>query len=293
MRYEPRRIARHEMLRVRGLDHRVTRWGPDSDNPALLLHGWADSADSFQFIADEFAPEWPLAAIDWRGFGYSAWSDAGYWFPDYYADLDQLLDHLCPAGAARLVGHSMGGNIAMTYAGVRPARVRCVVNLEGLGLPRTEPAQAPAHLAKWLDQLREPAEFGDYADVDDLARRLMRRNPRLTQDRASFVASRWTMALPGGDRRLRADPAHRLVNPYLYRREEMEACWRNVVAPVLMVFGELSDLAARQGAEGDIEALRACIRDLRMEIMAGAGHMLHHEQPGALARLIEDFFATT
>lgn len=289
MSYEPRRPARHVMLPIRGLDHRVTRWGPDSDDPVLLLHGWADSADSFQFIADEMAADWPLAAIDWRGFGHSAWSPGGYWFPDYYGDLDYLLDRLCRGGAARLVGHSMGGNIAMTYAGMRPERVRGIVNLEGFGLPRTDPSQAPARLAKWLDQLRESPEFDDYADVEDLAKRLMRRNPRLTRERASFIASRWSKPLPGGGVRLRADPAHRLVNPYLYRREEMEACWRQVAAPVLMVFGEKSDLAARLGTEGGEESFRACIPHVRVEVLAGAGHMLHHEKPAAVARLIKDF----
>ncbi len=277
------------MLLIRGLECRVTRWGPDSDDPVLLLHGWADSADSFQFIADEIAPDWPLAAIDWRGFGHSAWDPGGYWFPDYYADLDHLLDQLCPAGAARLVGHSMGGNIAMTFAGIRAARVRGVVNLEGFGLPRTDPSQAPARHAKWLDQLREAPESGDYADVHDLAKRLMRRNPRLPPARASFIAGRWTMPLPGGGVRLRADPAHRLVNPYLYRREEMEACWRLVVAPVMMVFGEKSDLAARLGMEGSEAVFRACMPRVRVEVLAGAGHMLHHEEPAAVARLIEDF----
>ena len=292
MSYQPRRPARQEMLRIRGLKHRVLRWGPDSGEPVLMLHGWADSADSFQFIADEIAPQLPLAAIDWRGFGHSEWSQGGYWFPDYYADLEDLLDRLCPAGAARLVGHSMGGNIAMTYAGIRPARVKCLVNLEGFGLPRTEASQAPGRHEKWLDQLREAPEFNDYADAADLAHRLMKRNPRLTLDRASFIAECWTQPLAGKGVRLRADPAHRLVNPYLYRREEMEACWRQLKASVLMVFGGKSDLATRLGMEGGEAAFRACIPAVRVEILVNAGHMLHHEEPAAVARLIEDFLGS-
>ena len=292
MSYEPRRPARQEMLRIRGLEYRVLRWGPESGDPVLFLHGWADSADSFQFIADEIEPDWPLAAIDWRGFGYSEWNPGGYWFPDYYADLDQLLDQLCPAGAARLVGHSMGGNIAMTYAGIRPARVKSLVNLEGFGLPRTEPSEAPGRHAKWLDQLRESPEVSDYVDAGDLAARLMRRNPRLTQDRATFIANCWTKPLPGGGLRLRADPAHRLVNPYLYRREEMEACWRLVVAPVLLVFGGKSDHASRLGMEGGEAAFRACMPNVRVEVLAEVGHMLHHEEPAAVAQLIEDFLGS-
>ena len=138
-----RRLPRHETRTVRGLAHHVTRWGPESDDPVVLLHGWADTADTFQFLVDALEGDWPLVAFDWRGFGRSAWSGTDYWFPDYFADLDFLLDTLCPAGPARLVGHSMGGNIALLYAGIRPERVRSVVSLEGFGLPRSDAEDAP------------------------------------------------------------------------------------------------------------------------------------------------------
>jgi pimeloyl-ACP methyl ester carboxylesterase len=120
----------------------------------------------------------------------------------------------------------------------------------------------------------------------------MRRNPRLTQDRAAFIARCWTIPLHGGGVRLRADPAHRLVNPYLYRREEMEACWRQLTASVLMVFGGKSDLVTRLGMEGGETAFRHCIPNLRVEVLADAGHMLHHEEPAAIARFIEDFLGS-
>ncbi|MEX0734053.1 MAG: alpha/beta hydrolase [Steroidobacteraceae bacterium] len=289
MSYRPSRPGRHQTLPIRGLDHHLIRWGPDSDDPVLLLHGYADCAASFQFVADEIAPKLPLVAIDWRGFGRSERCAGGYWFPDYYADLERLIDVLCPRGPARVVGHSMGANVAMTYAGVRPARVRALVNLEGFGLPRTESSQAPARLEKWLDQLRQPVEFADYSDTADLAARIARRNPRLTPERAAYVAECWSAPLPGGGVRLLADPAHRLVNSYLYRREEMEACWRRIEARVLLVIGTESELIARLDAEDGVETFRRLIRDLRIERVAGAGHMLHHEEPRAVARLIETF----
>ncbi len=292
MAWQPRRPGRHETRRFRGLDHHLVWWGPDSDDPVLLLHGYADCAASFQFVADEIAPTLPLVAIDWRGFGLSARAPGGYWFPDYYADLEQFIDALCPRSPARIVGHSMGANVAMIYAGVRPARVRRLVNLEGFGLPDTEPHQAPARLGKWLDQLREAVEYGDYADVAELAARIVRRNPRLPAERAAFIAAAWSGPRDGGGVRLLADPAHRMVNPYLYRREEMQACWRQIEAPVLLVIGSGSDLLSRLGAEGGPEMFRPLIRDLTIEVVAGAGHMLHHEEPRAVARLIENFLGS-
>jgi pimeloyl-ACP methyl ester carboxylesterase len=290
MTYQPRRQPRHETREFRGLSHHLLRWGPDSDDPILFLHGYGDAAASFQFVADEIAAELPVAAIDWRGFGHTARSPAGcYWFPDYYADLEQFVAGLC-RGPARLVGHSMGANVAMIYAGARPERVRALVNLEGFGLARTTPDQAPARIAKWLDQLAEPAETGDYASLAELAERIRRRNPRLPAERAQFVAACWSAPAPGGGVRLLADPAHRLVNPILYRREEMEACLRRIAAPVLLVLGDRSELVARLGMEGGIETFRPLLQKLHVEVVAGAGHMLHHEEPRAVARLIEAFF---
>ena len=289
MSYRPIRPGRHATIPIRGLDHHLVRWGPDSDDPVLLLHGYADCAATFQFVADEIAPDLPLVALDFRGFGESARSPGGYWFPDYYADLEQMLDRLCPRGPARIVGHSMGANVAMIYAGVRPARVRALVNLEGFGLPRTQPSQAPARIEQWLDEIRAPAEFADYADTAELAARIMKRNPRLTAERAAYIAGCWSEPRPGGGVRLAADPAHRRTNPYLYRREEMEACWRRIEARVLLVVGGESELVARLLPEGGVESFRALVRDLSVETVAGAGHMLHHDEPRAVARLVETF----
>ncbi len=293
MSYQPLRPGRHGTIPIRGLDHHFIRWGPDSDDPVLLLHGFADCAATFQFVADAIDPGLPLLAIDWRGFGGSARSPGGYWFPDYYADLEVMLDAFCPRGPARIVGHSMGANVAMIHAGVRPARVRALVNLEGIGLPRTQASQAPARLAQWLDQLREPLSAGEYASLAELAARVARRNPRLGPEQAGFIAACWSEPVAGGGVRLLADPAHRRTNPYLYRREEMEACWRAIEARVLLVIGGESEVLQRLAPEGGVESFKAIVPKLAIEQVAGAGHMLHHEAPRAVARLIESFVGTS
>jgi pimeloyl-ACP methyl ester carboxylesterase len=287
--YMPRRLAREERISVRGVGHRVLRFGPPSDDPVVLLHGWLDTAETFQFLVDAFASDLPFAAFDWRGFGASDWSGYGYWFPEYFADLDQLLDRLCADAPARLVGHSMGGNIALIYSGIRPERVRRVVSLEGFGLPRSRPAEAPDRLRDWLQQLRAPPSFGEYQDYHELARRLQRGNPRLEPEIAMFIARAWARPSPGGGVRLVADPAHRMLNPYLYRREEAAACWGRITAPAMLVLAELSEFLPRLGEDGRPEAFRRSIPGLRVEVMAGVSHMLHHERPSEVARLVEDF----
>ncbi len=287
--YTPRRVAREERVDMRGVAHRILRFGPPSADPVVLLHGWLDTADTFQFLVDAVASDLPFAAFDWRGFGGSGWSGYGYWFPEYFADLDLLLDHLCPDAPARLVGHSMGGNIALIYAGVRPERVRRVVSLEGFGLPRSKPEDTPGRYRDWLQQLRQAPTFGEYRDYHDLAQRLQRGNPRLAPEIAMFVARAWARPVPDGGVRLVADPAHKMLNPYLYRREEAAACWSQITAPALLVLAELSEFLPRLGEDGRPEAFRQWIAGLRVEVMAGVGHMLHHERPAEVARLVEGF----
>jgi len=285
--YAARRPPVAGELVLRGLRHRVLRWGPASGLPLVFLHGWADAADSFQFLVDSLREPWPILALDWRGFGGSEWTHAPYWFPDYLADLDALLEAVHPASPATLVGHSMGGNVAALYAGIRPERVRAVVNLEGFGLKRTAAAEAPGRYRRWLDELRSPPAFGRYRSRAEFAAMLARRNPRLPPERAEFVATAWTRAAADGQFEVSADPAHKLVNPVLYRREEAEACWRACRAPVLMVFGGRSEFRAALGADATDEYFGALFSELTIETLPAAGHMLHHEEPGALAALIE------
>ena len=116
------------------------------------------------FWSMRFARDLHAIAPDLRGFGRSEWQPQGYWFADYIADLEALIDVLAPGERVDLVGHSLGGNVVMLYAGVRPARVRRVVSLEGFGIPAEAPDRAPAKIAAWLDALAEPPEFAPYRE---------------------------------------------------------------------------------------------------------------------------------
>ncbi|MDH5208587.1 MAG: alpha/beta hydrolase [Burkholderiaceae bacterium] len=287
--YVPRRPPETLECLLRGLRHHVTRWRGTDAEPVVLLHGWMDTGDTFQFLVDAMADRRSCIAPDWRGFGRSAWPADGYWFPDYFADLDALLDEFVPGVPVTLVGHSMGGNIATLYAGIRPERVHRVVCIEGFGLGRTQPEQAPGRYREWLRQLREPPEFANFPSLESFARFLERRNPRLTPERAAFIAEAWTAPQPDGSVCVRADPAHKRINPVLYRREEAEACWREITAPVLYVIGEQSDFLARLGADADPAVMARHIRRLEPCTVPDAGHMVHHEQPGRLAQAIETF----
>ena len=289
MSYRPVRPLQNQSLDARGLRFHVYRWPGQDPEPLILLHGWGDTGETFQFLVDCLSVDRTCIAIDMRGFGRTQRPEDGYWFPDYLADLDALLDQLAPDAPVDLVGHSMGGNIAMLYAGARPRRVRRLVTLEGFGLTRTTSDQAPARYAQWLDEVKHGSEFSVYENLEQLVRVLARRNPRTPLDRLEFIAGSWSQQRGDGKIELRADPKHKRVNPVLYQRDQAEACWRAIEAPVLFTIGDQSDLVKRMGDVLDETRLRELFRRGTFATVKDAGHMLHHEQPEQVARLIEDF----
>ena len=276
---------------VRGLRTHVRHWQGSATRRMVLLHGWMDVSASFQFLVDALAPDWDVYAPDWRGYGLTEWSGSdNYWFPDYLGDLDALLDRIQPDAPVNLVGHSLGGNVGGLYAGIRPGRVARFVNLEGFGLPASIPGQAPKRYARWMDELREAPGWRPYAGYAELADRLQKNNPRLKRERAEFLARHWGKDAEGGGVILRSDPAHKLTNATLYRLDEARACWERVVAPVLWVDAAESETIARMKlTPADLAERRSAFKDLRYHTVKDAGHMLHHDQPEEVARLIEAF----
>lgn len=285
------RPSRSEFLPLRGLQYHVHLWG-NADAPKLfMVHGWMDVGASFQFLVDALKGDWCVIAPDWRGYGHSENSrDGVYWFPDYLADLDALLTHYSPDAPVNLLGHSLGGIVATLYAGVRPERVARLINLEGFGMRRTQSADAPGRYRKFLGELAEPPRLKPYKDFAELAARMQKSNPRLSEAKAAFLARQW------GEQKdsqvvLLADPAHKIVNATLYNIDEAQACWKAVTAPILAVVADESELLTRWITEADYRERLACFRDLTEARIANAGHMMHHDQPEVLGALIEKFLA--
>lgn len=290
-----------QFVDIRGERHHVLTWGRPDAAKLFLLHGWMDVGASFQFLVDALSRDWHVIAPDLRGFGRSAWQAQGYWFQDYVADLEALLAQFAADEQVNLVGHSLGGNVVMHYAGVRPQRVRRVVSLEGFGIPAEVAADAPRKFAAWLNALADPPDFKAYSSLAAVADRLQKNNPRLPRDKADFLAAHWAATLPDGRARLVSDPRHKLPFSTVYRMEEIFAVWRNIAAPVLWVAAADSHIPRwlDRHPEGEIgtDGLDGVRRRLaqvpggQLQIVADAGHMLHHDQPAAIAALIEPFLA--
>lgn len=286
--YQPKVPRATRDISIRGAEYRLYEWG-DPDSPLLIyLHGWADTGSTFQFVVDSLSTDWRVVAPDWRGFGRSSCNCTSYWFPDYLADLHALLDIYSTNQPARLIGHSMGANIASLYAGSLPERVHAFVNIEGFGLPDSDPDDAPGHYRRWIESVAAETGFAEYRNLEALAHRIEKRHPRMNRSEALFVAQEWAVRGSDGIARLRADPRHKLPNPVLYRRAEAEACCRAVTARMLLIMGDNSAFAREFGQRAALMfpgAERIAIED--------AGHMLHFEAPGAVARAIEKFMLTT
>lgn len=289
--------SRSEFLIIRGLRCHVRHWGRAGAPKIFMMHGWMDVGASFQFMVDALQGDWHVIAPDWRGFGLSERSGADtYWFPDYLADLDAILRHYAPGEAVNLLGHSMGGNVVGLYAGARPERIRKLINLEGAGLRAPRPEQTPGRYAQWLDGLLETPELRSYPTLAAVAARLQKTNPRLPDERAAFLAQHWAAQNDAGQWEILGDPVHKQAGPLPYHVEDILACWDAITAPVLWVEADQTNMWDWLGSQpnGRVELDRRLghLRDLRRETIVGAGHMLHHDQPEALARLIETFLAS-
>ena len=297
--YQARRSFRCEFVPIRNLRYHVRIWGEPGAGkvPLVMVHGWMDVSASWQFVVDALQEDHYVIAPDWRGYGLTqAPAVDNYWFPDYLADLDFLLDHYSPTAPVNLVGHSMGGNIAMLYSGSRPRRVERLVNLEGFGMAATRASQAPARYAKWMDELkafhRGDLALKGYDCADGVARRLMKTNQRLGQDKADWLARHWARQDADGQWRILGDAAHKIINASLSRVDEALEIYKAISAPTLFV--EAGDNSLDQWWKGNYtlaefhERLQS-VPHVEQAKVADAGHMLHHDQPEKLAELIQNF----
>jgi pimeloyl-ACP methyl ester carboxylesterase len=297
--YQVQRQAISRFIPLRHLQYHVREWGsPNPNQPTLfMVHGWMDVGASFQFVIDAMAQDRHIVAPDWRGYGLTHPGEVdNFWFPDYLADLDALIDHCQTEGEIDLLGHSMGGNVVMQYAGIRPTRIRRLINLEGFGLAATKPEQAPTRYAQWMDEMKAlrvgEKALRSYPSAEAVAERLMKTNPRLDTHKAAWLAQHWAKPNAQGEWEILGHAAHKITNANLFRVEEILAMYERITAPVLNV--EASDNSLDTWWKGRFtlaeyhQRIRS-VKNLRTVVIEDAGHMMHHDQPAVLAQHIETF----
>lgn len=282
-------ISTTEQITVRGLRYGVRHWGDPQAPVVFFLHGWMDSSATFQFVVDALQRSWHVIAPDWRGYGQSEWLSRPYWFPDYYADLHCILDHYAKE-PVRLVGHSMGANIASTYAGLRPERVSQLVMMDFLGLALPSDTDGSQQLGKWLSALEATPEMRAYKNHEALARRLLSVNHRLTEARATCLSRSVSCVRPDGLVAMACDPWHKIPAPTIYRVEDSMASWQRITAPVLMLVADHGFVQQRFGNDPvEFQRRLDCFKDRQVVTISDAGHNVQHDQPEQVAAALEQF----
>jgi pimeloyl-ACP methyl ester carboxylesterase len=273
-----------------GLDYHLLEWGPPGAPTVVMVHGFLDLAWAFAQVAERLASSYRVVAIDWRGHGDSDWAGPGgyYHFMDYVADLDDVVAQVSPSDPVSVVAHSMGGTVALYWAGVRPAKCRRAVSLEGLGPPEM-PSVLPARTARWIDAWRETRgkPLKVMASLADAAARMRKHDPLLGDELALWLAERGTRAVDGGFV-WKHDPLHATQGPYPFRRDAAIEYWKAITAPVLYVEGAVSSFRFL-GAE--VDARLAVMKDARRATIEGAGHAIARHQPDRLAEVLREFLA--
>ncbi|MGE0502026.1 MAG: alpha/beta fold hydrolase [Rhizobiaceae bacterium] len=282
--------SRKEEIVVRGVRHSVRKWGRDGARPIVFLHGTQDSSITFQFLAEHLRGDWCVIAPDWRGHGHSQWVTQGYWFHEFVADLDALLDALLPGIAVPLVGHSLGGNIAGVYAGLVPDRVTHLISLDGFGpLTNLVPVDMRKIMTRLLSIPKSDRDHRSYPSIEAVAERLMRGNARITRAQALFLADHATSDDGGGGRKWLFDPTHQMALPTLHSMEEWGHAWSAISAPALWISSEDKRPFAATAVSGEIERRAGLMPEVRLLKVTDTGHNLHHDAPALMAALVELF----
>ena len=255
----------------------------------VVLHAFMDSGATWDMVAPALARGGhEVIAPDLRGFGLSDSVDpSGYYhFPDYVADVAQLVESLAPRRLA-LIGHSMGGTIAAMFSGAHPDLVERLALLEGLGPVVADPDVAVVRLQSWLRGLRDvPKLPRPLTSVQEAVERLCLHHPGVPREVIETRARLLTRADDTGRLVWAYDPRHRTTSPTPFNVGAFKAFLARIECPTLVVSGGPS------GWHTPDEADRlSCLSHAVVCELPTAGHMMHWTQPVLLAQRLLAFFS--
>ncbi len=266
-------------------------WGNPDAPPLVLVHGGRDHARNWDWVAERLCDRWHVIAPDLRGHGDSQWSqDGSYTMPGFIYDLAQLV-HQRQLAPVTLIGHSLGGNIAIRYAGIFPAQVRRLVAIEGLGLsPKAMAARLAKPLAErmrmWIEAQRGLAHRlpRRYESIEDAIARMLEANKHLTPKQAGHLTRHGVSQNEDGTYSWKFDPYLRVFPPVDVAVEDLEGLWASIACPTLLVYGKQS-WASNPSEDGRARHFT----NARVVMAENAGHWVHHDQTDFFVKAVQRF----
>ena len=268
-------------------------WGDPGGPPLLLIHGGRDHCRNWDWVAAALREEWHIIAPDLRGHGDSQWSaDGSYSMAGYIYDLAQLIhqQHLAPV---TIIAHSLGGQIALRYAGIYPETVARLVAIEGLGPSPQRLAERDAptiaeRMDQWiLEQRRLAGRLPRrYASIEDAFRRMQEENPHLTAEQARHLTIHGANQNEDGTYSWKFDNYVRAWPPYDMRGRDIQLLWSRIGCPTLLLYGKES-WAGNPAEDGRAEHFRHAT----VVGIDGAGHWLHHDRLDEFLRVVRGFLS--
>lgn len=261
-------------------------WGDGGKPPLVLIHGGRDHCRNWDPVALALHDRYTIYAPDLRGHGDSAWALGGmYSLPEFVLDTATLVAALGD-GPLTIIGHSLGGAVALQYAGTFPDRVLKVVAIEGLGPPAFEHQPAHVRMRHWIDHMHEMERRHPkrYASVEDATRRMMEANPHLTPEMAHHLTLHGTRRNDDGTLSWKFDNYVRIRSPYEFNLEDAQDIWSRIRAPVLLIKGKES-----WAPDPEKSGRAAPIPDYRSVVIQDAGHWVHHDQLDPFLEVVGKF----
>lgn len=261
-------------------------WGNQGRPPLVLIHGGRDHCRNWDPVALALQDRYTVYAPDLRGHGDSGWALGGmYSLPEFVLDTATLVAALGD-NPLTIIGHSLGGAVALQYAGTYPERVLKVVAIEGLGPPTLEHRPAHIRMREWIDHMHEMErrEPRRYASVEDATRRMIEANPHLTPEMAHYLTLHGTRRNDDGTLSWKFDNYVRIRSPYEFNLEDAQDIWARITAPVLLIKGSES-----WAPDPERSGRAVAIPSYQSVTIDDAGHWVHHDQLDRFLEVVAEF----
>ena len=267
-----------EMIEMRGLRFHYRDW-PSTRAKApdlVLLHGYTGHARSWDAFAEAMTDRYRVLALDQRGHGETDWAPADrYGVEDMADDLEAFVQAL---GLRRfsLVGLSMGGMVAMEYAGRRPSELAALVIVD-IG---------PEIVASGVQRIQAGVRTSDvFASRDEAFAAARAVNPLPPEAHHRHRVDYSVMRTEDGQWTWRYD---RALRSGALRTRDTEKAWRScgdIAVPTQLIRGSLSDILSPETAARMIEV----IPDARFAVVENSGHAIPLDAPGGFVAAGREF----